>query len=113
MLPTPPPAAEPRPAHWLSTYAYHLLALLFWLGNLGYTAATSRPNLLVQFGLLAAGYYAQKLRPSGKLPRPVYNWEKALRISFPVVCIANLLLVGLQAALLLFVITHAKPYGSH
>jgi hypothetical protein len=113
MLPTPPPAAEPRPAHWLTIYAYHLLALVLWLGNLGYTAATSRPNLLVQFGLLAAGYYAQKLRPSGKLPRPVSNWEKAFRVSYLLVFLANLAVVGLQAAVLLFVLTHAKPYGSH
>jgi hypothetical protein len=92
-------SAEHKPAHWLAMYVYHLLALAFWLGNLGYSAAASRPNLVLQFGLIAAGYYANKMRPAGKLPRPVSNWEKAFRIGYILVFIVNLV----AAALLLWV----------
>jgi hypothetical protein len=101
-MPTP---AEQEPAPLLATYAYHLLALAFWLGNLGYTFVASRPNVLLQFGLIAAGYYANKMRPKGKLPPAVSNWEKAFRVGYVLVFIANLVAAGLLLSVFLLVLT--------
>lgn len=99
-----PSPTKHEPAYWLAMYAHHLLALAFWLGNLGYTIAASRPNMVLQLGLVAAGYYANKMRPSGKLPRPVSNWEKAFRIGYTLVFIASLVAAVLLLGLFLLVV---------
>lgn len=100
-----PTEAAPQRPPMLATYAYHLLALGFWLANLGYTLTASRPNVVLQLGLVAAGYYANKLRPRGKLPPATSNWEKAFRVGYVLVFIGNLVGAGLLVWVFLLVVT--------